>query len=269
MACLFPYEISGKLFETSSDQQLRTDTAVRVVEQLSDEYSEDNDNLERVRKQSGKELLIAHLNINSIQNKFEELTNVMKAIRVHIMFVSETKIDSSYPNAQFSLPGYSLYRNDRKKGGGGILVLISTALSKTRLKLDKDYKTLEVIAIDVKTETGNMVIIGVYRPPRALCGEYRLLLEKELSEICNWASLKSNHVVVICDLNLDRMRPDKSEGKLLLNLEVEQGFECVITKPTRTEKRSTTITESLIDVLLSNRPDLFQYSGNYHPCLSA
>ena len=114
-----------------------------------------------------------------------------------------------------------------------------------------------------------MVIIGVYRPPRALCGEYRLLLEKEVSEICNWASLKSNHVVVICDLNLDRMRPDKSEGKLLLNLEVEQGFDCVITKPTRTEKRSTTITESLIDVLLSNRPDLFQYSGNYHPCLSA
>ena len=98
-----------------------------------------------------------------------------------------------------------------------------------------------------------MVIIGVYRPPRAVCGEYQLLLEKELSEICNWASLKSNHVVVIGDLNLDRMRPDKSEGKLLLDLEVEQGFDCLITKPTRTEKRGKIITESLIDVLLSNR----------------
>ena len=113
-----------------------------------------------------------------------------------------------------------------------------------------------------------MVIIGVYRPPRAVCSEYQLLLEKELSEICNWASLKSNHVVVIGDLNLDRMRPDKSEGKLLLDLEVEQGFDCLITKPTRTEKRGKIITESLIDLLLSNRPELFQYSGNYHPCLS-
>ena len=46
------------------------------------------------------------------------------------MFVSETKIDSSYPNAQFPIPSYSLYRNDRKKGGGGILALISTALLK-------------------------------------------------------------------------------------------------------------------------------------------
>ena len=105
----------------------------------------------------------------------------------------------------------------------------------------------------------------------AVCGEYQLLLEKELGEICNWASLKSNHVVVIGDLNLDRkkiMRPDKSEGKLLLDLEVEQGFDCLITKPTRTEKRGKIITESLIDLLLSNRPELFQYSGNYHPCLS-
>ena len=69
-----------------------------------------------------------------------------------------------------------------------------------------------------------MVIIGVYRSPRALCGEYQLQLEKELSEICNWASLKSTHVVVIGDLNLDRMCPDKSEGKLLLDVEVEQGL---------------------------------------------
>ena len=34
------------------------------------------------------------------------------------MFASETKIDASYPNAQFKVPNYSLYRNDRKKGGG-------------------------------------------------------------------------------------------------------------------------------------------------------
>jgi len=160
------------------------------------------------------------------------------------MFISETKIDASYPNAQFTIPGYSLYRNDRKKGGGGIMALTSTSLSKKRLKLDKNFKTLEIIAFEVRTETGNMVIIGIYRPPRALCGEYHLLLENELSEVCNWASLQSIFVVAIGDLNLDRMRPDKPEGKLRLDLEVEQGFQCLITKATRIEKRGTTITES-------------------------
>ena len=100
----------------------------------------------------------------------------------------------------------------------------------------------------------------------ALCGEYQTLLESELSYVCNWASLNSNFVVVTGDLNLNRLRPDKPEGKLLLDLEVEQGFECLITKPTRIEKRGIIITESLIDVLLTNRPDSFQLSGNYHPC---
>ena len=70
------------------------------------------------------------------------------------------------------------------------------------------------------------------------------------------------------DLNLDRMRPDKPEGKLLLDLEVEQCFECLITKPTRTGKSRTKTTNTLVEVLLSNRPELFQCAGNYYPCLS-
>ena len=215
----------------SEQERLVQDNAAEMLLSEDEEIIADNAQLELLRRYHGKDLLIAHLNINSIQNKFEELKSTIKTIRAHIMFVSETKIDASYPNAQFSIPGYSLYRNDRKKGGGGIMALISTSLSKKRLKLDKNFKTLEIIAFEVKTETGNMVIIGIYRPPRALCGEYQLLLENELSEVCNWASLQSNFVVAIGDLNLDRMRPDKPEGKLLLDLEVEQGFQCLITKP--------------------------------------
>ena len=44
----------------------------------------------------------------------------------------------------------------------------------------------------------------------------------ELSHVCTWASLQSNPVVVIGDLNLERLRPDKPEGKILLDLENEQ-----------------------------------------------
>ena len=149
------------------------------------EITSENDQLELFRKHHHKDLLIAHLNINSIQNKFEELTEVIKKINAHIMFVSETKIDASYPNAQFKVPNYSLYRNDRKKGGGGIMALISQSLVRTQLKPDKSFKTLEIIAFEIKTDMDNMVIVGIYRPPRALCGEYQTLLESELSYVCN------------------------------------------------------------------------------------
>ena len=279
-ACALP-PLTDSFFEEVSegdtlilvdDYQGETTQNIALEQSLHRDVTEiisDNDQLELFRKHHNKNFLITHLNINSIQNKFEELTEVIKKITAHIMFVSETKIDASYPNAQFKVPNYSLYRNDRKKGGGGIMALISQSLVRTQLKPDKTFTTLETIAFEIKTDMNNMVIVGIYRPPRALCGEYQTLLESELSHVCNWASLNSNFVVVTGDLNLNRLRPDKPEGKLLLDLEVEQGFECLITKPTRIEKRGTITTESFkIDVLLTNRPDSFQLSGNYHPCLS-
>ena len=63
-------------------------------------------------------------------------------------------------------------------------------------------------------------------------------------------------MVVIGDLNLDRLRPDKPEGKILLDLENEQGFKCLITKSTRVENRGAMMKETLIGVLLSNKPEL-------------
>ena len=47
-------------------------------------------------------------------------------------------------------------------------------------------------------------------------------------------------------------RPDKSEGKLLLDLEVEQEFTCLIEKATRTEQKGSITTSTLIDILLTN-----------------
>ena len=128
-ACALP-QLTDSLFEEVSEgdtliiaEDYHGETTQNTVLEQSlhrdvTEIISDNDRLELFRKHHNKDLLIAHLNINSIQNKFEELTEVIKKINAHIMFISETKIDASYPNAQFKVPNYSLYRNDRKKGGG-------------------------------------------------------------------------------------------------------------------------------------------------------
>ena len=141
------------------------------------------------------------------------------------------------------------------------MVYISSELTCKRLALEKSYKTIESIAID------NMVILGIYRPPTVLSGDYQTQLENELSDICNWANLKSNFVTLLGDLNLDKLKSNTNEGRLLLNLEVELGFECLITQPTSIATRENKTTITLIDVLLSNRPDLFKHSGIYHPSL--
>lgn len=59
------------------------------------------DPLQTARQKNGNDLLLCHININRIQNKFEELKNIITKSRVQIMAVSETKIDGSYQDSQF------------------------------------------------------------------------------------------------------------------------------------------------------------------------
>ena len=75
------------------------------------------------------------LNINSCQNKLDDLILLNKELKSHVIFLSETKIDSSYTNAQVALKGYHTYRMDRKKGGGGLMAYFSSRMVSHRVKL--------------------------------------------------------------------------------------------------------------------------------------
>ena len=80
-----------------------------------DEFSakklEDNTNLHFIRKGNFNRLVLAHININSIR-KVQQITN-----NVDFLMTSETKLDNSFPEGQFLIPGYSspyrFYRNCR------------------------------------------------------------------------------------------------------------------------------------------------------------
>lgn len=75
-------------------------------------------------------------------------------------------------------------------------------------------------------------------------------MENELSHIYNWASIQNSSVFVLGDLNLNRLRPETPEGKLLCDLEIKQSLECMITKPIIIETHATKTTRTLIDVML-------------------
>ena len=63
-------------------------------------------NIRDVRKINLKRIILAHLNINSIRNKFNKLADQIKG-NVDIMVISKTKLDDSFPNGQFKIPGYA------------------------------------------------------------------------------------------------------------------------------------------------------------------
>lgn len=75
---------------------------------------------------------------------------------------------------------------------------------------------------------------------------------------------KKQFVIITGDLNLNRLKPDKREGKILRDLEDVHELSCLINKPTRITNTSRT----LIDVILTNKPEIFKESDVYDPGLS-
>ena len=70
-----------------------------------------------------------------------------------------------------------------------------------------------------------------------------LRVESELNSICQWACFKKKTVIIVGDLNLDRLRLDCSEGKILRELEEVNGLHCLINEPTRVTANSQTLIE--------------------------
>ena len=76
-------------------------------------------NIENIRSKNPNRLIIAWFNINFTQNKFGSLAEILES-NFDILLISETKLDSSFPTAQFKIEGYTTYRLDRNSNGVGM-----------------------------------------------------------------------------------------------------------------------------------------------------
>ena len=86
-----------------------------------------------------EKLIIPHLNINSIKNKFDSFSFVIEN-NVDILLNSETKLNDSFPSGQFKICGFSLnFRYGRDSMGGGLLLNIRHEIP-TKL-LNHDFRT--------------------------------------------------------------------------------------------------------------------------------
>ena len=79
--------------------------------------------LSNLQQRNLNRLLLAHINTNSIRNKFNQLVSYIKD-NIDVLMISETKTDNSFPAIQFNIEGYCIYILDRSEYGGGILVYV-------------------------------------------------------------------------------------------------------------------------------------------------
>ena len=85
---------------------------------IIDQNSYDFHGIKDFRNQNHFRVIIDHIDINSIRNKFEPLVSFINN-NLDILMISETKTDDTFPDSQFLTEGFSVpYRLDRTAKGG-------------------------------------------------------------------------------------------------------------------------------------------------------
>ena len=78
---------------------------------------------------------------------------------VDLLLISETKIDSSFPTAQFHIDGYTIHRRDRGENGGGLLLYVREDVPSALLKTE-----IEAFYVELTIRKKKWLLCCSYNP---------------------------------------------------------------------------------------------------------
>ena len=121
--------------------------------------------LKDIRISNMNKLIFGHLNINSLRNKFDLFSEQVKG-SIDILMVSETKLDDSFPEAQFLIEGFhSPFRFDRNINGGGIMLYVREDIP-TKL-LSHIFPGVESFFVEINLHKKKWLINCSYNPHKS------------------------------------------------------------------------------------------------------
>ena len=118
--------------------------------------------LKDIRISNMNKLIFGYLNINSLRNKFDLFSEQVKG-SIDILMVSETKLDDSFPEAQFLIEGFhSPFRFNRNSIGGRIMLYVREDIL-TKL-LSHDFPGVENFFVEINLHKKKWLINCSYNP---------------------------------------------------------------------------------------------------------
>ena len=126
--------------------------------------------LNSLRQDNLDKLIFAHLNINSISNKFNYFSEQIRG-NADILIVSETKVGDSFPQGQFVIDGFSApYRLDRNCLGGGLMLLVRDDIPYNLLTIEE--KPIEIFYVELNLRNSKWLINCSYNPHKNSIGNH-------------------------------------------------------------------------------------------------
>ena len=139
------------------------------------------------------------MNLNSIRNKFEALEFLIKD-KFDVFLASESKLDSSFPEAQFEIPSYRIFRQDRDKYGGGLMFYINQNIPCKKIETFQFTSSKEILTLEINLGKEKLLIFGTYKPPNINNSSF---LNELYNAITFYSTLYKN-CVLLGDLNIVR-----------------------------------------------------------------
>ena len=120
--------------------------------------------LRGLKSKHPKNVFLGHFNVNSLRTKFESLNELIKDT-FDIFLVNESKLDSSFPDSQLSIPGYCKVRKDRNMNGEGILFYINEDIPFKVIESKQLPGNLEILTLEIILDKVKILLMGLYKPP--------------------------------------------------------------------------------------------------------
>ena len=162
--------------------------------------------------------------------------------------ISETKLDDSFPSAQFLIKGFSApYRFDRNSKGGVLLFYIRKDIPSKILTYSSNCD-IETLLVEINLRKRKWLLNGSYNPNKSQISHHLECLNSLLDE----HSKKYENFVFIGDFNVNTSDSSMKEFCSL------NGLKNLINEPTcyKNSEKPT-----CIDLILTNQPTLFQRSA--------
>ena len=211
--------------------------------------------LNKIRAKNNERIIIGHININSLENKFESLESLIKD-KVDIIMVSETKIDASFPLAQFIIKGYSPpFRRDRDFHRGGLIIYIREDIPCKLLTLENLPNDVESIFIEIRVRKTKWLLVGGYNPKKASIAYFLDSISKQIDKLLG----NYDRLIILGDFNSAMSEKPMTDFCDMYNLHN------LITEPTCYKNPNNT---SSIDLMLTNSKYSFQNSVTVETGLS-
>ena len=170
-----------------------------------------------------------HLNINGIRNKLSEVSDILRNNNSDIFFLTETKIDDSFPMTHFSVPGFKTHRVDRNASGGGIMAIIRNDIPhRKRTNIEKNIShPIESMIFEFIIRKEKWCFTCIHNPNN----KHKVICCDSIDDIIN--ATNSEHVktsFILGDLNIN-MSCDHDSRALDDVLDV-YNMKNIITSPT-------------------------------------